>query len=221
VPAVIRNLEQARNNPSKRPSVPSNEIPWRIPTFKLQDAFVGSLRNGAWKKHLLNQPFDAIEALSPASYRRGDVTMRKPVIQKTKTNEDLDTMNRFWYRALEELDKKGDKRQLVSLLRSGRPSDVVSFHIADLLERYDLGKKRGRPRVPSYDMSDAERKVLRMKEQVGDLIKGGMKAENAIAKVAQENKMSAHTVANAHGGRRGSTRRLKQRMPKPTKSSEG
>jgi hypothetical protein len=146
--------------------------------------------------------------------------MWKPVIQKTKTNEDIDTMNRFWYQALEELDKKGDKRQLVSLLRSGRPSDVISFHIADLLERHELGKKRGRPRVPSYDMSDAERNVLRMREQVRELIKGGMKAGDAIAKVAQENKKSAHTVANAHG-RRGSTRRVRQRMPKPTKSSEG
>jgi hypothetical protein len=144
--------------------------------------------------------------------------MWKLVIQKTKTNEDID---RFWYQALEELDKKGNKRQLVSLLRSGRPSDVVSFHIADLLERYELRKKRGRPRVPSYDMSDAERNGLRMREQVRDLIKGGMKAGNAIAKVAQENTKSAHTVANAHGGRRGSTRRVRQRMPKPTKSSEG
>jgi hypothetical protein len=131
-------------------------------------------------------------------------------------------LERSWHHALEELDKKGKKGPVLSLLRSGRKlSQVVRFHLADMLDRYELKKKRGRPRGPSYDISDAERTALYARNQVRGLIKGGMKARDAIAKVAKEIKMSENKVANAYGGRRGSTRRVMQRMPKPTKPSKG
>jgi hypothetical protein len=121
-----------------------------------------------------------------------------------------------WYNALEELDKKGKKDLLLSLLRSSSSLSLgVRLDIADLLERHDLKKKRGRPRVPSYEMSDAERNALNLRDRVRELVNnGGMKSRDAIAKVAKENKMSEDSVANAYGGRRGSTRRLMQRMLK-------
>jgi hypothetical protein len=128
----------------------------------------------------------------------------------------------IWYYALEELDINGNKNQLLTLLQSNwKLSPNVRFHIADMLERSDLKRKRGRPRVPSYDRSVAERNVIYVIAQVRDLIKGGMKARDAIAKVAKENKMVENTVANACGGRRGSTRRVTRRMPKPTKPPKG
>ena len=128
----------------------------------------------------------------------------------------------IWYYALEELDKGGKKGPFLNLLRSNwkLPPDV-RFHIADMLERYELKKKRGRPRVPSYDRSDAERTAIYVRDRVRDLIKEGMKAGDAIAKVAEENKMLESTVDNAYGGRRGSSRRVKKRMPTPTKPSKG
>jgi hypothetical protein len=120
-----------------------------------------------------------------------------------------------WVNALEELDKNGDKSYLLSLLRSTNSlSHSVRLHIADLIERHDLRKKRGRPRDPSYKMSDAECTALHVSDQVRNLIKGGMTAKDAKAKVAEENNMSENTVANAYEGRRGSTRRVKQRMLK-------
>jgi hypothetical protein len=70
-------------------------------------------------------------------------------------------------------------------------------------------------------MSDAERAALHARDQVRDLVKGGMKSRDAIPKVAEKLKMSENKVANAYGGRRGSTRRVMQRMPKPTKPSKG
>jgi hypothetical protein len=125
-----------------------------------------------------------------------------------------------WYHALEEVDKNGNKGSLVSLLKSGRPSDVVSFHIGDMLDRHELTKKPGRQREPSYTLSDAEFTSLYVRAEVDDLVKGGMNSKEAIAKVAEKNKMSENTVANAYGGRRGSTRRVMQRRPKPTKPSK-
>jgi hypothetical protein len=107
-----------------------------------------------------------------------------------------------WCNALEELDKKGNKDPLLSLLRSRNSlSHNVRLHIADLLERHDLKKKRGRPRDPSYKMSDAEWTALHVSDQVRNLIKGGMTAKDAKAKVAEENNMSENTVANAYEGR--------------------
>jgi hypothetical protein len=146
--------------------------------------------------------------------------LAKPPAFSTKSHGD-GHLERLWYDALLKLDKNQDTGPLVSLLQSGRPSDVVSFHIGDVFTRYDLRKKHGRPRVPSYDMSDAERTALRVSDQVRDLAKGGMKVKDAIAKVAEENKMAETTVANAYAGRRGSTRRVRQRMLKPTKPSKG
>jgi hypothetical protein len=126
-----------------------------------------------------------------------------------------------WYKALERIDNNGDKGLLVFLLKWGpRVTRVVQFHIGDMLDRKNLRNKPGRPRVPSYTLSESEFAVAYMSAKVEDLIKGGMNFDDAVAKVAEETNMSENTVANAYGGRRGSTRRVMQRRPKPMKPSK-
>src|SRR5437016_5745242 len=65
-----------------------------------------------------------------------------------------------WIRALQDIDRHDDKTGLVELLKSKQPmSDKVRWHVADLLERYQLklmhGGRGGR-RTPSYDYSPTE-----------------------------------------------------------------
>jgi hypothetical protein len=174
-----------------------------------------SSRNSDWPARARSSRRALMSAGRPR--RSGRVTIDD---WASRTNSNF--LEGRWYDALLELDKKGEKGPLVSLLQSGRPpSAVVSFHIGDVFNRYELKNKPGRPRVPSYTVSDKEHTALYVSARVDDLVKGGMKRSDAVAKVAKENKMSENTVANAHEGRRGSGRRFNQRRPKPTKPSKG
>jgi hypothetical protein len=126
-----------------------------------------------------------------------------------------------WYEALEDIDKRGNNESLLKLILSDRemPRDF-RYHLWDLLDRHDLKKKRGRPRLPSYDRSLAEVRVFWAISYVRKYVKDDrMKVRDAVAKAAAQLDISENVVANAYAGRRGSTRRLMQREPKPTKPS--
>ncbi len=68
---------------------------------------------------------------------------------------------RPWIEALEAIDSGGEKRPLVKLLKSNKSiPKAAKWHIADLLERYQLKRHPGKQATPSYerdsDYSEAE-----------------------------------------------------------------
>ena len=80
-----------------------------------------------------------------------------------------------WIEALWEIDRRGDKQTLLKLLRSKeRMPHAARFYVADLIERYQLKRKRGGAahQTPAYDRSPQEAKLLRAiasaRQQIND-----------------------------------------------------
>jgi hypothetical protein len=119
-----------------------------------------------------------------------------------------------WINALQHIDRNGDKKPLLALLRSDRqPSRSVCVYLADLLERFELGRPPHRPRSPAYERSDAETKLALAKEFVRNIRKSGMSFKDAVAIVANDWSLDENTLANYCDGRRGSSRRREKRHP--------
>jgi hypothetical protein len=68
--------------------------------------------------------------------------------------DDIDEHG-IWYAALQAIDDSNDKAPLIALLSKEQPPQSICRHLADLLERHDLRKrrKRGPQPIPSYDRS--------------------------------------------------------------------
>jgi len=119
-----------------------------------------------------------------------------------------------WYLALEDIDKRGDKTALLKLLRSGEMPATIGHHLADLLERYQLRRRPGRQRTPSYDRSDSEAVLLIAIDEVRARVKKGMKVSDAITEVAKGYtwcRLSEDTLALAYAGQLGNMRRIGKR----------
>src|SRR5712664_4044227 len=69
---------------------------------------------------------------------------------------DNDPRNDIWLDALEELDR-GDKSELVALLKSGYPiPPAIVPHIGDAIDRFDFKRPAHTPRKASYVMTDTD-----------------------------------------------------------------
>lgn len=123
--------------------------------------------------------------------------------------------NGDWYDAFHALDDAGDKTALLSLLRSRKRMDsIVRHHLADLIERYELGKPHGRPRTPSYIVSEREYHIALAVEDVWSMVrhpKNPIPYEEALARVAKNYRIVRDTLDNACQGRRASARRQRKR----------
>jgi hypothetical protein len=79
------------------------------------------------------------------------------------------------------------------------------------MERYQLRRRPGRQRTPSYDRSDAEAVLLIATDEVHAQVKKGVKVSDAIDEVAKGYawcRLSARTLALAYAGKLGSMRRI-------------
>jgi hypothetical protein len=83
--------------------------------------------------------------------------------------------------------------------------------IADLLSRYNLKRVSNRPRVPIYDLSDRELRLLIAKQAVHDK-KQKMPRKKAIEAVARDFKISQSTLEFAVEGRHDGLRRKKKEL---------
>jgi hypothetical protein len=114
----------------------------------------------------------------------------------------------IWIDALEDIDHDNDKSRLVSLLRSKYPLSALASHcLADLLERYELKRKRGAQRTPAYDLSPADRKLMFARNAYRNERHKGKTPEQAVEATARELGLTAAVVRNFIAGRRGSSRR--------------
>jgi hypothetical protein len=112
-----------------------------------------------------------------------------------------------WCRAFENIDRYGDKTELLALLLEG---DLVHRHLADLLDRYELRRKRGKPRTPSYDRSYRMQYLEMAVVQARRDVRGGMTVADAIEKHAT-NGISEAALEAAYRGKHGGLRRIKKR----------
>lgn len=120
-----------------------------------------------------------------------------------------------WVAALEAIDQLGDKKPLMALLNSEHDlPQAARGHLANLLDRYQLKKKRGGQSTPSYDRSPAEAALICDVEAVNKLIKNGMSVKDAVAEVAERRGPDYLVIlGNAQHGSRGSTNRMKKPRP--------
>ena len=120
-----------------------------------------------------------------------------------------------WVAALEAIDKHGKKAPLLDLLNSEHDMPrEARRHLAHLLDRYQLKKKRGGQSTASYDMSDAEVTLFWDVKVVNKLIDNGMSTKDALDKVAERRGPDyLEILGNAQHGSRGSTNRMNKRRP--------
>jgi hypothetical protein len=118
-----------------------------------------------------------------------------------------------WMGALEAIDKLGDKKPLIALLNSELDLPrKARGHLANLLDRYQLKKKKGGQSTPTYDSSPAEATLALDVEAVNKLIKNGTSSKDALAQVAERRGPDyLEILGNAQHGSRGSTNRIKKR----------
>jgi hypothetical protein len=118
--------------------------------------------------------------------------------------DDPSSPTNAWVDALEDLDDRGDKRQLIALLRSKYPMlDEARDFLADLIER-GVAKPPGKPRTPKYRASDKETALAFAHSSVKRLIKQGKTHDEAIAVIAEEIGVLEKVLANSYAGKRGS-----------------
>jgi hypothetical protein len=117
-----------------------------------------------------------------------------------------------WIEAIEAIDVKRDKSKLIGLLRSDSPlSRSARHYLADMLERYQLKRPRGKQRTPAYDRSDAEAMLLLAKEAYREERHQGRSPKEALATAAKRYHLVPDVLKAAVEGRRGSSRRARKR----------
>jgi|SRR5215204_2710194 len=122
-----------------------------------------------------------------------------------------------WIRALQDIDKRGDKTTLVELLKSGTPPPFKArWHLADLLDRYQLKPKHGGKaggRTPSYDVTQRVAQLDAAVVGVRSLMKEGMPRDEAVKKIAPYRGVSEEALQLHLDGKYASARRQKKRLP--------
>jgi hypothetical protein len=123
-----------------------------------------------------------------------------------------------WIKAFMAIDdRRRDAAPLIQLLKDNVPMPwPAPWHLADLLERYNLKKPSGNQRqIPSYDYSLALSKLHRAKRYFKYYIDHRIDKDEAIRKAAQKCDLKVITLRNFIDGRNTSARRLVQRQPPP------
>jgi hypothetical protein len=121
-----------------------------------------------------------------------------------------------WIDALVAIDVRDDKLPLIKLLRENIEMPwPISWHLADLLDRYSLAKRasRGGRIAPSYDNPPALRKLVQAKKYYQRYVREDRATayERAAEKCGvDEEKLRAYVE-----GKYASARRVKKRKPPP------
>jgi hypothetical protein len=130
---------------------------------------------------------------------------------------DDSKVNAAWYQALAAIDRRGNKRPLISLLRSGEvPPPSISFYIADLLDRYALKPRKARPRTPGYLRTPEQIKLIAAVIEVHKRVhRDSVLLPLALRDVAAESGLSEETLTAAYLGQHGGLRRAMRNWYRP------
>jgi hypothetical protein len=132
--------------------------------------------------------------------------------------------------ALDAFDKAaGAGHTKAALCRALRATpDIIGWYMADLLERYELTRKPGRPNTPVYNRSEADRALhmarqdmlarLARKRSKGALVKAGAAKAAASEAAAAWNawatpKVSVRALLALHRGGYGPERARRKKLP--------
>jgi hypothetical protein len=126
---------------------------------------------------------------------------------------------RPWYQALEAIDKahgaeamRQAQRALCALLGGPIPEGVGPL-LADLLARYRLTRRTGRPANPAYELTYPQAELHWAHETMRDYMTFGMKAELAAHKaVVKHPAVTEPALLRYHKGRHGGARRHKAKL---------
>jgi hypothetical protein len=96
-------------------------------------------------------------------------------------------------------------------------SDLMSRRqqLASMIERFDFIRPPHRPRVPAYDLSEAEVLLHHADAMVRNRMTAGSRLNEALAAAAAKYNVDPDLIRNFHTGRRGNTRRIKARSTRP------
>jgi hypothetical protein len=126
-----------------------------------------------------------------------------------------DPTTQVWIDAIRDIDKDSDSRDLVGLLRSNYPmTDAARQYLADLINRRQLKRKKGRQKTPAYTESEVDQRVFLAEDAVEALVEGGDSVLTSLAKVSKDARITEGSLVNARAGKRGAARRLKSRLKK-------
>jgi hypothetical protein len=87
--------------------------------------------------------------------------------------------------------------------------------LASMIDRFDFINPAHRPRVPAYDLSDAEVALHLADEMVRYLRSTGLPLDEAISAAATKHDVNPETLRNHHNGQHGATRRTRARNTRP------
>jgi hypothetical protein len=123
-----------------------------------------------------------------------------------------------WVAALEAIDKRKDKGPLLALLKSDHDlPHAARVYLADLLDRYQLKRKKGGQSVAVYDRTDADRIFELANARANELIECGLTTEDACNKAAKDfgipdrGKDGVSMLLDFRAGKRGGSARMKKR----------
>jgi hypothetical protein len=112
----------------------------------------------------------------------------------------------------------GGSGPLLALLKSDSELPYAArVYLADLLDRYQLKKKRGGQSTAAYDRSPVDRILEAANARANELIESGMTTEGAFEKAAKEfsipdrGRDGVSLLYDFHTGKRGSSVRMKKR----------
>jgi hypothetical protein len=172
-------------------------------------------RSNWWFRFLDEPTTPELEALWDADAGMGisdAVVDRAFWLDDPDSGEPITPIEAEWITAIEAIDKRGDKKPLVTMLKSQRDlSPEVRFYLADLIERYELKKPPHRPRTPAYDRTAADAMLLLGIQRVKELVTAGMAVKGALENASKDHSIPLESLASAYYGRRGSTNRAKRR----------
>jgi hypothetical protein len=122
-----------------------------------------------------------------------------------------------WIDALRAIDQRGDKSELVELLKSDVtiPADARQ-HLADLLERHNLKLRqggRGGRTTPSYDLPHGVVQLDYAVQVVRRQMKEGKTRAVAVQLAVEISGMGAEAILSHLAGKHTSARLAKKRRP--------
>ena len=123
-----------------------------------------------------------------------------------------------WVAALEAIDKRDDKEPLIAILKSEQVlPHAARVYLADLLDRYQLKRKKGGQSTAAYDRTDADRIFELANARANELIECGLTTEDACNKAARDfgipdrGKDGVSMLLDFRAGKRGGSARMKKR----------
>lgn len=119
-----------------------------------------------------------------------------------------------WIDAFEAIDVRGDKLPLIKLLEKNIEMPwPAPWHLADLLKRYNLRKRRGRQMAPSYANPPAMQKLVRARKYYLRYVKEDR--ATAFERAAGKDGVDEEILRAFVEGKYGSKRRVQKRKPPP------